>query len=84
VALFSQDLQKLQELEERYRQELSDYQTELTKYQTLREANPNAPDLATRYEELERKNAAAQKTYAELEGLRRALSPGSGASSAFS
>lgn len=81
MALFSQDLKRLQDLEQQYRQELAEYQAEATAYRTLLEHKPNDPELPKRYEELEVKNRKVQETYRELERLRRALSPGSGASS---
>ena len=81
VALFSQDLKRLQDLEQQYRQELTEYQAEATAYRTLLEHKPDDPDLPRRYKELEAKNRRVQEMYAELERLRRALSPHSGASS---
>jgi hypothetical protein len=77
VALFSEDLNKLQELEERYRQQRAEYDAEVAAYRTLLDRDRNDPGLAKRYEEVERKNSALQETYAELERLRRSLSPSS-------
>jgi hypothetical protein len=80
---FSEDLRRLQELEDSYRQLLADYQAELTKYQTLLEHTPTDPELPARYATVEEKNQKVQTAYAELEQLRRLLSPGSGASSSL-
>jgi septation ring formation regulator EzrA len=81
VALFSEDLKRLQDLEVQYRKELAEYQAEAAEYRTLLEHKPDDPDLPKRYEQLEAKNKQVQETYAKLERLRRMLSPGSGASS---
>ena len=78
---FSEDLKRFQELEEKYRKELAEYEAVAEAYRAFLTANPNDPDLAKRYEDVERKNSQAQSTYAELERLRRALAPGAPASS---
>jgi predicted RNase H-like nuclease (RuvC/YqgF family) len=81
VALFSENLQQLKELEDRYRQELDDYQRDLSRYQTLLEHNPNDAELPALYERVESTNRKVQETYAKLERLRRSLYPTAGASS---
>ena len=78
MALFSEDLNKLQSLEETYRQQLADYETELTTYRALHERDPNDPDVAQRYETLTEKNRKLQETYTELDQLRRSLGPSTG------
>jgi predicted Zn-dependent protease len=80
VALFSENLQQLQELEARYRQELEDYQHESARYRRLLAENPKDPSLPDLYEQVERRNKQAEETYRKLEELRRSLSPGAGAS----
>ena len=75
---FSKDLSELQSLEERYRQQLHEYETELATYRTLLERDPKDSELPQRYEEVERKNNEVQQTYAELDRMRRSLSPSSG------
>jgi hypothetical protein len=80
VPPFSEDLQKLQSLEERYREQLSGYETELTTYRALLDRDPNDPDVARRYDDLDSRNRALQETYREMETLRRSLSPSSGIS----
>ena len=75
MPLFSEDLNKLQELDEQYRRERQDYDAEVAAYRTLLDRDPNDPELTKRYAEVERKNAKLQQTYTELEGLRRRLSP---------
>jgi predicted RNase H-like nuclease (RuvC/YqgF family) len=82
VATFSQDLSRLEQLEQQYRQLISEYQSELVAYQTLHERDPADPQLAKRYERVQNKNNELQKVYSELEQLRSSLSPGQGASSA--
>ena len=83
MALFSENLQQLQDLEDRYRQQLADYQQQLTTYRTLLDRDRNDPGLPKLYEEVEAKNRQVQETYTELERLRRSLAPGSGASSSL-
>lgn len=83
MARFSENLQQLEELEDRYRQQLDEYQREVTRYRTLLDHSPNDPGLPALYEDVEKKNQQVQATYAELERLRRTLSPGSGASSSL-
>ena len=83
MARFSENLQQLEELEGRYRQQLDEYQREVTRYRTLLEHSPSDPGLPTLYEEVEKKNQQVQETYTELERLRRTLSPGSGQSSSL-
>jgi septation ring formation regulator EzrA len=80
VALFSENLQRLQDLETRYREELEDYQHEVSRYRRLLEENPKDPSLPGLYEQVESKNKRAEETYRTLEELRRSLSPGAGAS----
>lgn len=83
MALFSEDLKRLQDLEEQYRQQVADYQTEVAAYRTLLEHKPEDPDLPKRYKEVEEKNQVVQQTYAELDRLRRTLSPRSGSPSSL-
>lgn len=80
---FSENLQQLQELEDRYRTELDEYQRQVTAYRTLLDHSPKDPGLPALYEEVEKKNLQVQQTYAELDDLRRSLSPGSGQSSSL-
>ena len=80
MALFSENLQRLEELEARYRRELDDYQDESARYRRLLAADPKDPSLPELYEQVERKNKQAEETYRTLEDLRRSLSPGAGAS----
>jgi DNA repair exonuclease SbcCD ATPase subunit len=77
VATFSDDLSKLQELETKYRQQLAEYEAELTAYRTLLDRDPKDPELEKRYEQVESKNAEVQQTYAELDSLRRSLASAS-------
>jgi uncharacterized protein YeaO (DUF488 family) len=75
VAPFSEDLQRFQDLEERYRKELVDYETEHRRYTDLLAREPQHPDLAKLYETVEEKGRRARDTYAELESLQRTRAP---------
>jgi len=76
VATYSGDLRKFQELEEQYRRELADYETEAATYKSQLQLHPDDPELLKRYELVEEKGRRARRTYDELEQLRRALLPG--------
>jgi uncharacterized protein YeaO (DUF488 family) len=76
MALFSEDLKTFQELEERYRQELAEYQAAAASYNALLERGQDDPSLPKLYAEVQEKNEKARKTYGELESLRRKLAPG--------
>jgi transketolase N-terminal domain/subunit len=75
VASFSEDLRRFKELEERYRRELAEYETEAATYKNHLQMQPNDPELLKRYELVEQKGRQARATYDELEQLRRALLP---------
>ena len=74
MPIFSDDLRKYQELEERYKVELADYESESRAYQILLERDPKEPALAGHYTKVSEKNRKVQQTYAELEQMRRSLS----------
>jgi hypothetical protein len=76
VATYSGDLRKFQELEEQYRRELADYETEAATYKSQLQLQPDDPELLKRYALVEEKGRQARRTYDELEQLRRALLPG--------
>jgi archaellum component FlaC len=75
VALFSEDLRRLQELEERYRRELSEYEALAIEYRTLLDRHPHDPELPKLYESVESKSRQVQETWNELDRLRRSLGP---------
>ena len=75
---FSEDLSNLQALEETYRRQLAEYETELTTYRALYERDSNDPDVAQRYEELAERNRKLQETYENLAQLRQSLAPALG------
>lgn len=76
VATYSGDLRKFQELEERYRRELAEYEAEAATYRNQLQLQRDDPELLKRYELVEEKGRQARKTYDELEQLRRTLLPG--------
>ena len=78
---FSENLQQLQELEDRYRRDLEAYEREVTAYRTLLEHNSSDPALPDLYKRVEEKNRSVQQTYTELEALRRSLGGDSKSSS---